>query len=103
MEGTQQNQHGTERAYKDPGAVPSFVDVKTETIEKIGERFDPQLMKGDPSGIVNQLSLTAATFAREIVGNLPLCRERSLALTHLEECYFWLNKAARARIVSSNR
>ena len=63
-----------------------------ETPEKIADRFKIN-NKGDPTGNLHQLSLTATDLAKQILELAPPGRERATALTNLEQCFFWLNAA----------
>lgn len=83
---------GVDKNVGDPAVKDSGFRNQQETPEKIADRFKIN-MKGDPTGNLHQLSLTATDLAKQILELAPPGRERATALTNLEQCFFWLNAA----------
>jgi hypothetical protein len=76
-------------AVGDPANQGQGFRNQQETPEKVADRFKIN-SKGDPSGNLHQLSLTATDLAKQILELAPPGRERATALTNLEQCFFWL-------------
>jgi hypothetical protein len=61
------------------------------TSETIGDFFKT-VPSSSGKTVGHQLQLAVTDFGREILNNLPNSRERALALTKLQECWFFLNQ-----------
>jgi hypothetical protein len=62
-------------------------------IQDMEKRFTYHPPKGDQQGRYVEIRDTAHAVALGICQNCPESRERSLALTHLEEAVMWANAA----------
>lgn len=80
---------GVGHAVGDPANQGQGFRNQQDTPEKVADRFKIN-SKGDPSGNLHQLSLTATDLAKQILELAPPGRERATALTNLEQCFFWL-------------
>jgi hypothetical protein len=60
-------------------------------VERIENDFTYHPPDGKKAEMYQHLRLTAKDLARQIVELCPASRERSLALTQLEECVMWAN------------
>lgn len=66
-------------------------DLKDEDLSRVQKDFSYHPPKGDqPERYIN-IRETASAVALGLMQNCPPSRERSLALTALEECVMWAN------------
>ena len=61
--------------------------------EDLAKRFSYHAPKDDQPDRYNDMRATAKLFARRIMRICPPSRERSLALTNLEQAIMWANAA----------
>lgn len=66
-------------------------ELKNEDIARLEKDFSYHPPKDDQPGRYVHLRDLAKALAAEIMMNCPPSRERSLALTALEECIMWAN------------
>lgn len=66
-------------------------ELKDEEIARVQKDFSYHAPKGDQAERYVSIRETAGAFALGIMQNCPPSRERSLALTALEECVMWAN------------
>ena len=89
MEG--QTQHGgtaTEKYPAEKGVGEMGAGVTPETINN----FFKTVPSSSGKSVGHQLQLAVTDFGKVILNNLPNSRERALALTKLQECWFFLNQ-----------
>lgn len=65
--------------------------IETEDRQRLTRNFQYQPPKDDQPERYVDLRGTAGAFAEKILGSCPPSRERSLAITKLEEALFWAN------------
>jgi hypothetical protein len=68
--------------------MPPLAEEDKARLEKDFSYHPP---KGDQAARYEFLHAVAKKFATDIMADCPASRERSLALTKLEECVFWAN------------
>ena len=61
------------------------------TIDDLKNRFSHHEPKGDQADRYERIRATAARFAMTVDELCPDSREKSLAMTKLEECVMWAN------------
>ena len=61
--------------------------------DKLDNIFTYHSPKGDQHERYTVIRNTAKAFAMLIIDKCPVSRERSLAITHLEECVMWANSS----------
>ena len=71
---------------------PEHIHKITPRDEKIENSFSYHSPKGDQSSKYEILRQIAKGFAYAIESNVPNSREKSLAMTKLEEAVMWANK-----------
>lgn len=69
----------------DPAVLPAHIEAD------IAKRFTYHAPKVGQPELYEELRSAAKDLARRISGLCPESRERSLAITHLEEVVFWAN------------
>ncbi len=62
-------------------------------LEQIESAFVYHAPKGDQTARYEQIRSMAKHVAFNLIQHCPDSRERSLALTHLQECIMWANAA----------
>lgn len=63
------------------------------TIEEIANRFTYHAPKDDQPKRYEEIRAKAMLFALEVFGSCPESREKSLAMTKIEEAVMWANAA----------
>jgi hypothetical protein len=66
-------------------------EIKDEDLARVGKDFSYHPPKDDQPARYVEIRDTAAAVALGLMQNCPPSRERSLALTALEECVMWAN------------
>jgi len=63
------------------------------TMEELVDRFTYRAPRGDQVDRYEEIRAKGLLFAREVFGSCPESREKSLAMTKIEEAVMWANAA----------